>query len=156
MTQSTPDRGAKPRISVVVPVYNEEKNVPEFLRRVLPIVDTLSSSYEVIFSVDPSSDSTVAVITEAHKANDSIKMLEFSRRFGQPTATLAGIDFASGDVVIVMDVDLQDPPELLIEMVEKWSEGFEVVYAQRRKRDGETLIKRTVAKAGYSVINRFS
>jgi glycosyltransferase involved in cell wall biosynthesis len=156
MSPPAPDRGQSPRISVVVPVYNEERNLPEFLRRVVPIVGELSSEYEIIFCVDPSSDATVTMISEAHEENPSIRMLEFSRRFGQPTATLAGIDYSSGDVVVVMDVDLQDPPELLREMVAKWAEGYEVVYAQRRKRDGETLIKRTVAKAGYSIINRFS
>jgi polyisoprenyl-phosphate glycosyltransferase len=146
----------KGSISIVVPVYNEERNIPEFLSRVVPIAAAVSESYEIIFAVDPSSDGTVRVITEASQSNPAVKMIAFSRRFGQPTATLAGIDYASGDAVIVMDVDLQDPPELIQEMVDKWREGYEVVYAQRRKRDGETLIKRTIAKAGYAVINRFS
>jgi glycosyltransferase involved in cell wall biosynthesis len=144
------------RLSVVVPVFNEEKNIPEFISRVVPIIESLSSSYEIIFCVDPSTDQTINVIRSAHTENPCVKMLEFSRRFGQPTATLAGIDYADGDAVIVMDVDLQDPPELLAEMVSKWHEGFEVVYAQRRKRDGETLVKKVVAKVGYATINRFS
>jgi glycosyltransferase involved in cell wall biosynthesis len=145
-----------PELSLVVPVYNEERNLVEFLRRVIPIVEGAVRSYEIIFAVDPSTDRTVSIIDEAHQANPSIKMLEFSRRFGQPMATLGGIDAATGDAVIVMDVDLQDPPELIEALVEKWREGFDVVVAQRSSRKGETLIKKIVAKVGYAVINRFS
>ncbi len=156
MAEETERSNDPPFISVVVPVYNEEKNIPEFLRRIVPIVDEAGSTFEIIFAVDPCSDGTIDVIVGASGDDSRVKMLEFSRRFGQPTATLAGIDYASGDVVVVIDVDLQDPPELIIEMLEKWREGYDVVYAQRRKRSGETFVKRTISKAGYAVINRFA
>ena len=141
-------------ISVVVPVYKEEGNVPEFLRRIAEILATVTERYEVIFCLDPSPDRTEAVILE-HRAKDPrIKLLKFSRRFGQPMATLAGLQFSRGDVVVVMDVDLQDPPELVVEMVKKWEEGYDVVYAQRRTREGETGIKRLISWAGYKLINK--
>jgi dolichol-phosphate mannosyltransferase len=143
-----------PELSVVVPAYNEAGNIDEFLRRIIPILEENVASYEIIFAVDPCTDGTEQIILDRRELNPAIKLLRFSRRFGQPTATLAGIDQSSGDAVVVMDVDLQDPPELLVEMLAKWRDGYDVVYAQRRKRTGETLVKRVVAKVGYAVINR--
>ena len=141
-------------ISVVVPVYKEEGNVPEFITRIVEILSTLTERYEVIFCMDPSPDRTEAVILE-HRAKDSrVKLLKFSRRFGQPMATLAGLQFSRGDAVIVMDVDLQDPPELITSMVNKWQEGYDVVYARRRTREGETAVKRFISWAGYKLINK--
>jgi dolichol-phosphate mannosyltransferase len=143
-------------ISIVVPVYKEEKNIPEFLQRIRPLLATISDDYEIIFSLDPSPDRTEDVSLEA-RANDSrIKLLKFSRRFGQPMATLAGMEYSCGDAVIVMDVDLQDPPELIQEMVGKWREGFEVVLPQRRERTGEPWIKKVVSETGYKVINKIA
>ena len=97
-------------LSFVVPVYKEEKNIPEFLRRLRPIVSGITEDYEIIFSLDPSPDRTEDVILEQRATDDRIKLLKFSRRFGQPMATLAGLEYSSGDAVVVMDVDLQDPP----------------------------------------------
>src|SRR5262245_28725183 len=145
-----------PELSVVGPVYNEAGNVGEFLRTLLPILDEAVTSYEVIFAADPCTDGTEELIAAAHTTNPNIKLLRFSRRFGQPTATLAGIERAAGRAVVIMDCDMQDPPELLHEMIAKWRDGYDVVYAQRRSRSGETLVKRVVAKVGYSVINRFA
>jgi polyisoprenyl-phosphate glycosyltransferase len=143
-------------LSLVVPVYKEEKNIPEFLRRLRPILSTVTEDYEIIFSLDPSPDRTEDVILE-HRAQDGrIKLLKFSRRFGQPMATLAGLQYSRGDAVIVMDVDLQDPPELVQTMVEKWREGFDVVLPQRRERTGEPFIKKLVAATGYKVINKIA
>ena len=143
-------------ISIVVPVYKEERNIPEFLPRVVTILEQMTSDFEIIFSMDPSPDRTEEVIL-AHRAKDPrIKLLRFSRRFGQPMATLAGLQHAKGDAVVVMDVDLQDPPELLTEMVKKWREGYDVVYAQRRGREGETWLKRIVAAGGYRLINKIA
>jgi dolichol-phosphate mannosyltransferase len=143
-------------LSIVVPVYKEERNVPEFLRQMTPILSGLEMEYEIIFSLDPSPDRTEAVVLEARAADPRVKLLKFSRRFGQPMATLGGMQYAKGDAVVVMDVDLQDPPELIREMVAQWRSGFDVVYAQRRARDGETLIKRFVAWFGYRIINRIA
>jgi dolichol-phosphate mannosyltransferase len=143
-------------LSIVVPVYREEKNIPEYLRRVRPILSGVTEDYEIIFALDPSPDCTEAVILEARASDPRIKLLEFSRRFGQPMATLAGMQYSRGDAVIVMDVDLQDPPELITEMVAKWREGFDVVLPQRRQRTGEPWLKKLVSAVGYKVINRIA
>jgi glycosyltransferase involved in cell wall biosynthesis len=143
-------------LSIVVPVYKEESNIPEFLQRTCAIVQQITSFYEIIFALDPSPDRTEEVILEHRDKDPRIKLLKFSRRFGQPMASLAGLQYSSGDAVIVMDVDLQDPPELIFEMVQKWQQGFDVIYAQRRTRDGETAIKRFVSWAGYKLINRIA
>lgn len=142
-------------LSIIVPVYNEIGNVEEFIRRIVPILSANTSSYEIIFAIDPSTDGTEKTIASLAQQNSNVKGLVFSRRFGQPTATLAGLEHCKGNSAIVMDVDLQDPPELIPEMLEKWREGFEVVCAKRRHRDGETLVKLVVSKVGYAVINRF-
>ncbi len=141
-------------LSVVVPVYKEEGNIPEFIHRVSRILNEITPEHEIIFCMDPSPDRTEAVILALRQEDQRIKLLKFSRRVGQPMALLAGLQYSAGDAVVVMDVDLQDPPELIAEMVDKWREGYDVVYAQRRTREGETGIKRLVAWAGYKLINR--
>jgi glycosyltransferase involved in cell wall biosynthesis len=132
-------------LTVIVPVYKEEGNIDEFLRRILPILESVAGAFEIIFALDPSPDRTEEKILAARNADRRIKLLRFSRRFGQPFATLAGLQYSSGEAVVVIDVDLQDPPELVIQMVEKWREGYEVVYAQRRTREGETWLKKVVS-----------
>lgn len=143
-------------LSIVVPVYKEEKNIPEFLRRLRPILSGITEDYEIIFSLDPSPDRTEDVILEQRATDERIKLLKFSRRFGQPMATLAGLEYSSGEAVVAMDVDLQDPPELLHEMIAKWREGFDVVLPQRRQRTGEPWIKKVIAASGYKVINKIA
>jgi len=143
-------------ISIVVPVYKEEKNIPEFLSRVVTILEKISSDFEIIFSMDPSPGRTEEIILQHREKDQRIKLLKFSRRFGQPMATLAGLQYASGEAVVVMDVDLQDPPELLTEMVAKWRQGYDVVYAQRRGREGETRLKRLISAVGYRLINKIA
>jgi dolichol-phosphate mannosyltransferase len=143
-------------LSLVVPVYREEKNVPEFIRRIGPILGAITQDYEVIFALDPSPDRTEEVILEGRAKDGRIKLLKFSRRFGQPMASLAGMQYSSGDAVIVMDVDLQDPPELVTAMVAKWREGYDVVLPQRSRRSGEPWIKRLIAETGYKVINKIA
>ena len=143
-------------LSVVVPVYREERNIPEFVRRVQPILEKEGKQHEIIFALDPSPDRSEEVILELRAADPRIKLLKFSRRFGQPMATIAGLQYSAGAVVVVMDVDLQDPPELIQEMLAKWREGFDVVYAQRRNREGETWVKRLVSWFGYRLINRIA
>jgi glycosyltransferase involved in cell wall biosynthesis len=141
---------------VIVPVYKEERNVPEFLRRVRPILQGCVKDFEIIFCLDPSPDKTQEVILQEREKDPAIKLLSFSRRFGQPMATLGGLSYARGDAVIVMDVDLQDPPELITEMVAQWKAGYDVVVAQRRTRTGEPLVKRILANVGYRVINKIA
>jgi dolichol-phosphate mannosyltransferase len=110
----------------------------------------------MIFCVDPSKDKTMEVISGFSDLNPRIKMLYFSRRFGQPAATIAGLKYSTGDRVLVIDVDLQDPPELIFDFYKKMNEGFDVVYATRRTREGETFVKKLFAKFGYRVINSLS
>jgi glycosyltransferase involved in cell wall biosynthesis len=144
------------QISVVVPVYREESNVTEFVRRLIPIVEAITSDFEIIFALDPSPDRTEDVILEARARDARIKLLRFSRRIGQPMATLGGLYYSTGQAVIVMDADLQDPPELVPQLIARWREGFDVVYAQRRNRKGETWLKRVVSSAGYKLINKIA
>jgi glycosyltransferase involved in cell wall biosynthesis len=143
-------------LSIIVPVYKEEKNISPFLSRVESIFKSIDIDYEIIFCLDPSPDNTEERILEEINRNQKIKLLVFSRRFGQPAATMAGILSCTGDYCVVIDVDLQDPPELILTMYEKLKEGYEVVYAKRRTRQGETIIKRLIAYTGYAMINRFS
>jgi dolichol-phosphate mannosyltransferase len=146
----------KPSLSIVVPVYNEEGNIRPFLSRVESVLTKFQTAYEIIFCVDPSTDGTEGAILESINSNPRIRMLVFSRRFGQPAATMAGIFASDGDACLVIDVDLQDPPELIPLLFQKLSEGYEVVYARRRSRKGETLVKRLVAYFGYLLINKLS
>jgi dolichol-phosphate mannosyltransferase len=143
-------------LSVVIPVYNEEPNVERMYRRLTTVLDGLGLGWEIIFSVDPCTDRTEELVLGLRERDRRVKALRFSRRFGQPMATLAGLEAASGDAVVVIDCDLQDPPELIAELVARWHEGYDVVYAQRRSREGETLPKRIVAALGYRVIGRIS
>lgn len=146
----------KPVISVVVPVYKEEGNIRPFLDRTEAILARMGCPYEIVFVLDPCPDGTEAEILREIARNPSIKLLVMSRRFGQPAATLAGLLSCEGDACVVTDVDLQDPPELMEPMYARLNEGFEVVYAKRRSRRGETMIKRAVSHLGYAAIARLS
>src|SRR3954454_1157339 len=141
-------------LSIVIPAYNEEANVENVYARLYAVLEPLGVDWEIVFSVDPGTDRTEELILGLRERDPRVKMLRFSRRFGQPQATLAGMEAASGDAVVVIDCDLQDPPELIADMVARWREGYDVVYAQRRTREGETLVKRMVSSAGYRVIRR--
>jgi len=143
-------------LSLVVPVFKEEGNIPTFLRALIPLLERLDLDFEIIFALDPSPDNTEQAILAAREADPRVKLLKFSRRFGQPMATLAGLQYAAGDAMVVMDVDLQDPPELVVEMVAKWREGYDVVMAQRRSRTGETWPKRFISWVGYRIINHIA
>jgi polyisoprenyl-phosphate glycosyltransferase len=143
-------------LSIVVPVYKEADNIRRFLQRAEAVMAKMGLSYEIIFALDPSPDETETVILQEINRNPAVKLILFSRRFGQPAATMAGILNCTGDKCVVIDVDLQDPPELIEQLYEKMKENYEVVYAMRTSREGETLIKRAVSYFGYSVINRLS
>jgi dolichol-phosphate mannosyltransferase len=143
-------------LSIVVPTYNEQDNVRSVYARLREVMDEMRLEWELIFSVDPSTDRTEELILELRKEDARVKMLRFSRRFGQPMATIAGLEASRGDAVVVIDCDLQDPPELIPELVAHWREGNDVVYAQRRTREGETMPKRIIAAVGYRVIKRLA
>jgi len=143
-------------ISVVVPVYKEEVNIQPFLQRTEAALARMGISYEIIFVLDPSPDNSERVILDEISRNSNIKLLVLSRRFGQPAATMAGILTCTGKTCVVIDVDLQDQPEFIEQLYVKLAEGYEVVYAKRRSRIGETLVKRILSYVGYSIINKFS
>jgi polyisoprenyl-phosphate glycosyltransferase len=152
-----PDAGdGRGLLSVVIPAYNEEANVERVCERLSTVLDSLDMDWELIFSVDPCTDRTEELILAARTEDPRVKMLRFSRRVGQPMATIAGMEMAAGEAVVVIDCDLQDPPELIPDLVARWREGFDVVYAQRRTRAGETLAKRVIAAVGYRVIKRIA
>src|SRR3990167_8434700 len=133
------------KISIVVPVYKEAENICPFLQRIEPVLYKLGVLYEILFCLDPSPDKTEQVIREEMERNAHIRLIVFSRRFGQPAATMAGILHSEGNTCVVIDVDLQDPPELIISMYLKLQEGYDVVCARRRSRKGETWLKRLIA-----------
>ncbi len=147
---------ASPLISIVVPVYQEEQIIPVFLDRMKAALARVTEDYEMIFAMDPGTDGTEQVIMNAIEKDNRIRLLVMTRRWGQPAATMAGLDHAIGKAVVVIDADLQDPPELISEMTQKWKNGYDVVYAQRRSRQGETIPKRFVSFVGYWIINRIS
>jgi polyisoprenyl-phosphate glycosyltransferase len=147
---------AQPKISIIVPVFREETNIRPFLQRTEKILEKLNCSYEIIFCLDPSPDNTEQIILDEIVRNENIRLIKFSRRFGQPAATLAGIHFCKGDVCVVIDVDLQDPPELIEQMLEKWREGYKVVYAKRNSPNGETFLRKMISYVGYRIINKIT
>jgi polyisoprenyl-phosphate glycosyltransferase len=151
-----PDLSSMVTLSIIVPVYKEADNIRPFLQRTEAVMAAMKLSYEIIFALDPSPDDTEAIILKEINRNPAIKLILFSRRFGQPAATMAGILNCTGEKCVVIDVDLQDQPELIEKLYNKMAEGYEVVYAMRSSREGETLIKKAVSYFGYSVINRLS
>jgi glycosyltransferase involved in cell wall biosynthesis len=143
-------------VSIVVPCLNEEDNIRPLYERLRPTLERAGVDFELIFSVDPSTDHTEEVIRGLRAEDQRVKMVRLSRRFGQPAATMAGLRMSAGDAVVVIDADMQDPPELIGDMISRWREGFDVVYGQRRSREGETFAKRIIAAVGYRVIKRIA
>jgi dolichol-phosphate mannosyltransferase len=141
-------------LSIVIPVYNEEKNIDPLLERLLPIIKDYK--YEVIFANDGSKDGTVEQIKEAAHKNKHIKLISLNRNFGHQMALSAGYKVAKGDCVVSMDADLQDPPEVIPQMVKKWEDGARIVYGKRIKRDVDTFFKVFTARAFYTFINLLS
>ena len=143
-------------ISIVVPVHNENENIKPFLQRTEKILDKMKKTYEIIFALDPSSDNSEEIILNEKKRNKNIKLLVFSRQFGQPAATIAGIFNCKGSYCVIIDVDLQDPPEIIEQLYKKIVSGYEVVYAKRKNRKGETIFKKIISSFGYFLINKLS
>jgi len=144
------------KISVVVPVYNEESNIRIFLDRLNITLKKINEDYEVIFVLDPSTDNTEKIIKDSIKENKKIKLITLSRKFGQPASTMAGIMNVSGDKCVIIDCDLQDPPELIYEMNIKINEGYDVVLGRRKSRKGETSIKKIITLVGYKFIEKIT
>ena len=143
-------------ISIIVPVLNESKNIKPFLLRAEKVLHKIGKHYEIIFALDPSKDDTEAIILSEIKRNKNIRLLVFSRKFGQPAATIAGISNCKGSYCVIIDVDLQDPPELIENLYNKVISGYEVVYAKRKTRKGETFLKKIISSTAYYLINKFS
>jgi glycosyltransferase involved in cell wall biosynthesis len=142
--------------SLVVPVYNEEETLPELLRRLGLLLDELDGESEVILVDDGSSDRSYELMAAAREAEPRFKLLRLSRNFGHQIAVTAGLDAAAGKAVIIMDADLQDPPEVALELAARWREGYDVVYAVREERHGETRFKRATARGFYRVFRRMT
>ncbi|MGC1310579.1 MAG: glycosyltransferase family 2 protein [Phormidesmis sp.] len=143
-------------ISVVVPLYCEESNVDYLFKRLETVLNQLGTSYEIVCVDDGSTDGTLRALRSHHQRNACIKVVALSRNFGKEVALTAGIDYASGAAVVPIDADLQDPPELIESLVARWREGYDVVYAKRRSREGETWLKQTTANAFYRIMEKMS
>lgn len=142
----------KPTCSIVVPMYNEEEVVKETSKRLKAVMESSGVSYEIIYVNDGSRDKTVDILQEICEQDNSLKLINFSRNFGHQIAITAGMDYASGDCIVVIDGDLQDPPEVILKMIEKWREGYEVVYGKRLERKGDTFFKKISAAAFYRLL----
>lgn len=138
--------------SVIVPLYNEELVINQSYKRLKEVMDSTNESYEIVFVNDGSKDRTREIAEEICSRDENIKLINFSRNFGHQAAITAGMDLALGDAIIVIDADLQDPPEVMLRMVEKWKEGYEVVYGKRLKREGETFFKKFTARVYYRLL----
>jgi glycosyltransferase involved in cell wall biosynthesis len=143
-------------LSVVVPVYNEEQNLDYLFERLISVLNRLNMTYEIVCVNDGSKDNTIERLIEHHQKNPAIKVVNLSRNYGKEIALSAGLDYTCGDAVVPIDADLQDPPELIAELVAKWREGYDVVLATRRSRQGESWAKRFTANAFYRIIDRIS
>jgi glycosyltransferase involved in cell wall biosynthesis len=144
----------KVRYSIVIPIYNEEESLPELVERLQAVMGCLDGPAEVLMVDDGSRDASYSLMVLANQADTRFKVLQLSRNFGHQVAITAGMDVASGQAIIIMDADLQDPPEVMLEMIERWQEGYEVVYALRRSREGETLFKKLTASLFYKLLGR--
>ncbi len=148
--------GSGPTLSIVVPAYNEAENLPRLYGRLAPVMDGLGDSWELVLVNDGSTDATLDVMQRLRAQDERIAIVNLSRNFGKEVATTSGLDHASGAAIVLLDADLQDPPELIPELVAAWRAGYDTVYAQRRQRLGESWLKRATATAFYRVLARAS
>ena len=144
------------KYSIIVPAYNEEKSLRLFYDAVTPMMKSLQEEYEIIFINDGSRDATKEILRGLADLDRRVKVCNFSRNFGQQAALLCGLEAASGDAMIAMDADLQDPPEVALQMIEKWKEGYDVVHGKRRKRKGETVFKKATAFFFYRFMRKIT
>jgi dolichol-phosphate mannosyltransferase len=146
----------KKSYSIIIPIYNEEENITEMYRRLNLVMEALDGESELILIDDGSRDNSLSMMRELHHQDSRVCYLSFARNFGHQIAVTAGLNFAQGEAVIIMDADLQDPPELIFQMVEKWQEGYHVVYAARLSRKKEGWLKRFTAYAFYRILRRLA
>ena len=145
------------KISLVIPMYYEEQVVEECYNRVTKVLKEIQDyEYEIIFINDGSKDNTLDILERIAKIDNNVKVISFSRNFEHQAAVTAGLKYVTGDVIVIMDADLQDPPELIPDMLKEWEKGYEVIYGKRKSRKGESVFKLLTAKAFYSTINKLS
>ena len=141
------------KITIIIPAYNEEESLPYLYERLEKLMNSINNyEFEILFVNDGSKDNTLNLIKEYRNKDERISYVDFSRNFGKETAMIAGLDYATGDCVIFMDADLQDPPELIPELIKWWEEGYDDVYARRKSRKGETFLKKFTSKMYYKVL----
>lgn len=148
--------GTNPKYSIVIPIYNEEESIKELYRRLCQILNSLEAESELIFINDGSHDSSLAILQNLQQQDSRIKIIDFSRNFGHQLAITAGLDYVSGQACVIMDADLQDPPEVIPELIKAWQNGYEVVYAVRNQREGETWFKKAAAAAFYKILKKLT
>lgn len=146
----------KPVFSIIAPIYNETGCFDELYRRVSEVMDTTKEEWELILVDDGSTDGSTDLIRELAKKDARVRAVIFARNFGHQIAVTAGLDYSRGDAVVIIDADLQDPPEVILELIKKWREGYQVVYAQRSEREGETWFKLATASLFYKTIYRIT
>jgi dolichol-phosphate mannosyltransferase len=154
--QEAPEQSVRPVYSIVAPVFNEEETLPHFYERIVKVMEQLGESFELLLINDGSRDRSYRIMQELHERDPRVHAIDFSRNFGHQIAISAGLDHAKGQAVIIMDSDLQDPPEVIPELAARWKEGVEVVYAQRASRVGESRFKLLTASAFYRLISRIT
>ncbi len=147
---------AKKLVSIVIPVLNEEGNLPVLYERLSTVLKNLAADYELLFINDGSSDQSLLLLKTFADRDAHIKIIDFSRNFGHQLAVTAGLDHCHGDCAVIIDADLQDPPELITELITKWNAGYQVVYAQRVKRKGEHFIKVFTARIFYRLLKKLA
>lgn len=145
-----------PKYSLIIPIYNEEETIPELYRRVSAVMDSLDDSVELILINDGSGDRSLKLMRELQERDARVCYISFARNFGHQAAVTAGLNFARGQVIVVLDADLQDPPELIPKMIESWQAGYHVVYAQRTKRKKESWFKRLTAYVFYRLLRQLA
>jgi dolichol-phosphate mannosyltransferase len=143
-------------LSVIIPVFNEEKNIEELYTRLKQTIESLNLSYELVFVNDGSADNSFDKICSLSETDKSVKYIDLSRNFGHQIAVTAGVDVVSGKNTVIIDADLQDPPEVIIELYNKMQEGFDVVYAKRKKRKGDPILKKVTAKIFYRLLSKIT
>ncbi len=161
LVQVPPDAGHYPEkaaieLSLVVPIHNESAGLDEFFARVLPVLENLGCACEIVCVDDGSSDGSLERLLELRQRVPNLKVLSLSRNFGKDVALSAGFEHVSGAAAVPIDADLQDPPELIAQMVAKWREGFDIVYATRARRDGESILRRVSARYFYRIFDRIT
>ena len=146
----------QPTVSIIIPIYNEEENIPELYHRLETVIEQLDGEAELIFVDDGSRDNSLNLMREIYERDYRVKYISLARNFGHQIAVTAGLNNVRGKAVVVMDADLQDPPELVLPMIEKWRQGYQVVYAQRLSRKKENVLKRFTAYAFYRILRRLA